>query len=331
MRVGHWLPVALTLSFVFAACATEKANDPATTAEEFFRRLAERDRSGMKELICQNIGEDSQDGPILLASLLEEAQALPAADKLQLEDFEAEEVFSNDRGSLVNVSGLLQGESSDTAMRIDDVLALRLLALDSAGQYGETLYRWCILDSMENISFDENPTLFEGLPLTVSLEPKSGARADGSLLQIRPDDVIFEFPESFQVEVTVRDVRGLAGFDFQITYDRSLLSPAGVEQEGFIFSAVREPQCRASFEDGLSTFQCVANDPPPCLGGPPGASGDGTLVTVSFQPKRLGETRLEFQNVKLVAEDPVPCDLSGVAVALPVASIGANVTVQFTP
>jgi general secretion pathway protein D len=123
--------------------------------------------------------------------------------------------------------------------------------------------------------------------------------------------------ESFSVNVVVDDVTNLGAFEFQLTYDPSVVELQDFKEGPFLGSSGRRVECLPPrSEEGSLDFTCVT------LGATPdGPTGSGVLATLTFQPVGAGTSSLHLKQVVL-ADPP--------ANRLPAQAEDASVTVGQT-
>jgi Cohesin domain len=128
---------------------------------------------------------------------------------------------------------------------------------------------------------------------------------------------------SFSVDVTVENAADVGAYDVLITYDSAVVGFISATNGPFLASTGREVFCAAPFIRPLTgtlqqlEFGCGTLGPAP----PPGASGVGTLATVSFQPLAVGVANLTL--------DPSLADVSGNT--LPAVAYGGQVNIADAP
>lgn len=104
-----------------------------------------------------------------------------------------------------------------------------------------------------------------------------------------------------QVDVTINvaNAKDLAGFQFVLTVDESMLKPLSVKQTTFLAQSGREIFCGdPTIEAAAVRFSCVTLRLTPA-----GVDGDGPVATVSLQPLHTGTATLELSHVELVHPD----------------------------
>lgn len=134
---------------------------------------------------------------------------------------------------------------------------------------------------------------------TLTVAPRAAAqeaklRLDVPSAQIRVGD------PAFAVEVAVDDVVNLGAFEFDLTYDSSVLEFVGVDVGPFLGSSGRNVRCLdPRVHPGYVRFVCVT------LGATParGADGSGVLATVTLAPTGPGTSPLHFDSAILVQPD----------------------------
>jgi hypothetical protein len=124
----------------------------------------------------------------------------------------------------------------------------------------------------------------------------SQAAAQGASVHIEtPSTPVATNEGPLTVSVVVEDVTNLGAFEFDLTYDPSVLRFEDVQVGSFLGSSGREVQCLdpRSTESSMR-FACVT------LGSTPaGPDGSGVLATVSFEPVGAGSSPLHFTGLTL--------------------------------
>ena len=101
---------------------------------------------------------------------------------------------------------------------------------------------------------------------------------------------------AFTVDLTAENVTNLAGFQTNLVYDPAIVSVSGVSVAAFLGSTGRTVAPVGPTIDNLAgkvTFGAFS------FGSQPGASGAGTLATITFLPKSVGATALRLQATTL--------------------------------
>lgn len=118
------------------------------------------------------------------------------------------------------------------------------------------------------------------------------------------DQPIKEGDPDINVNILASDVHNLAGFQFSLKYNPSVLKFVDVEGDPFLGSSGRPVNCPTKNDNaGLVQFICVTMAPPVSLGGKAGPEGSGTLAVVTFSPTGGGDSALELSDVKLVGAE----------------------------
>lgn len=104
--------------------------------------------------------------------------------------------------------------------------------------------------------------------------------------------------EPFTLTVVVEDVTNLGAFQFDLTYDPSVLTLVDVQEGPFLGSSGREVTCLPPrMAEGSLGLSCVT------LGATPdGPNGAGELATLLFQAVAAGTSPLQFE--RLILTDP---------------------------
>ena len=101
------------------------------------------------------------------------------------------------------------------------------------------------------------------------------------------------------VNIDVANAQNLAGFQFVLTVDESMLKPVSVKQTTFLAQSGREIFCGdPTIEAAAVRFACATLRLTPA-----GVDGSGTIATVTLQPLHSGTASLELSHVELVHPD----------------------------
>ncbi len=193
-------------------------------------------------------------------------------------------------------------------------------------------------------------TLFFLLSCSVSFIGQAklfrGQAVSGPAVSVSPSSVTTPVGQNFTINATVSGVGDLFGWEFQLGWNSTLLDALNVSEGSFL-------------KAGGSTFftytvnATAGNVIVDCTltGNIPGMSGDGTLGTMTFYAKSVGQCPLDLHDVILLDshEQSIPCQSVGgygyftspqvhdVAITqvtsspitvLPGAAVNVNVTVQ---
>lgn len=111
----------------------------------------------------------------------------------------------------------------------------------------------------------------------------------------------------FEVDVNVADVDNLGAYEFTMKFDPDVVEYVGVADQGWLGSTGRnqacfEPQGAAGQsavenvnENGAFKFGCSTNGLISAGQGKQGPDGSGTLATVAFKAKAVGQSDLTFE------------------------------------
>ncbi len=115
--------------------------------------------------------------------------------------------------------------------------------------------------------------------------------------------------ENFQVNISVSQVNDLAGWDFKLYYPNEILNATSITEGPFLQTAGATLFWIEEFTDDYNeTFgriwaACVLQ------GQGSGASGNGTLATVTFKPKSNGNATLNLDQTELIDSQMPPQDI----------------------
>ncbi len=121
------------------------------------------------------------------------------------------------------------------------------------------------------------------------------------------------------VNITIVSVSDLAGWDFKLYWLREKLNGTGIVEGSFLRQAGQTQFSLLNFTDNYNATHGLAWVSTVLLGPGPGASGNGTLASISFQAKNAGSTWLWLRETLLVdsAANLIPhTDANGVVYIL---------------
>jgi hypothetical protein len=131
-----------------------------------------------------------------------------------------------------------------------------------------------------------------GRVITSQAHEKATVRPDPLLLQI-------DVGSTGVVNIRVEDVIDLYGFEFQLTFDETLVEGVQV-QPGDFLSPDWILENTIDNDNGTIAYALCQQSPSEPQ------SGDGVLVTITWRGKALGTSPIHFDYVKLGAPGPVP-------------------------
>lgn len=122
---------------------------------------------------------------------------------------------------------------------------------------------------------------------------------DRATLSVDAPKSVSASADHVDVNINVANAKDLAGFQFVLTVDQSMLKPLSVKQTTFLAQSGREIFCGdPTIEAAAVRFSCVTLRLTPA-----GVDGDGPVATVSLQPLHSGTATLELSHVELVRPD----------------------------
>lgn len=115
-------------------------------------------------------------------------------------------------------------------------------------------------------------------------------------LSVDPPSTVKSVDETFTIDIKVTDVNDLYGWEFQLSYDGTLLNGTSVTEGTFLSSAGTTWFRKINFSDtlGLVWYTCTL------LGDTEGATGSGVLATITFKVVAEGSCTLDLHDTKLV-------------------------------
>ena len=163
--------------------------------------------------------------------------------------------------------------------------------------------------------------------------PTASAKDGGAQVYVQAptDSQIKAGGEDIQVTVLASGVSNLAGFQFSLQYNASVLEYKSLENGALLSGAPRgadiycsDPVTEHNGKTGVVRLNCVTTGPPVSLGGKHGADGSGSLAQATFSPIGGGDASLDLTDVILVAAE---VDATGVPVQMPASTQGAALNV----
>jgi hypothetical protein len=145
-------------------------------------------------------------------------------------------------------------------------------------------------------------------------------QTDAAVVQVAPrvSKVSTSSPE-VDVDINVKNVQNLGGFQFVLVVDPSLLRPVAFFKTAFLAQTNREVICDdPTIEEGAVRVACVT-----LRDEPPGVDGTGTIGTITLKPLSVGTSDLELSRVKLVHPDGSELASSNVNAELTIAGSGS--------
>ena len=126
---------------------------------------------------------------------------------------------------------------------------------------------------------------------------KVGALAPGTRIRLEPADLLVDLNETFVVQVMIEAAADLGGFQFDLTYDPSILQVQEAVVGDFLESTDRSavpvgPEVDNA--EGWAAFGAAS------FGSGPGPSGAGVLATITCIARGGGSTVLHLQEVQVL-------------------------------
>lgn len=140
------------------------------------------------------------------------------------------------------------------------------------------------------------------------------AGVNGSLpallhIEVTPAGPI-EVGEEFTADVRIEGVEHLAGFEVTLLFSEKPINFERVESPGVFLEEGSRPDLRCgqpAAGPGEAVLTCTTGGPAVCLGGPAGASGEGSLGRFVFRAEQPGVARITLAPGMLHLDDARPC------------------------
>ncbi len=122
-----------------------------------------------------------------------------------------------------------------------------------------------------------------------------------TVVKIDPASRSVDPGETFSVTVAIENVSDLGGFEFELTYDPSVVTATNVLLGPFLGSTGRSVgELGPTFGTGSLTYGAYS------WGANPGPDGDGVLATITLPAINTGASTLHLQNVAAAEPDGAP-------------------------
>lgn len=135
--------------------------------------------------------------------------------------------------------------------------------------------------------------------LTLTFIPIN-VKADPTTMYVDPQLSTAEIFHTFQLNISVSQVTDLAAWEFKLYYHNSFLNATQIQEGAFLKTAGSTAFFIQNFTDnynethGLIWAYCTL------LGQGPGATGSGTLATITFKAEQAGTTTLHLAETDLL-------------------------------
>lgn len=146
--------------------------------------------------------------------------------------------------------------------------------------------------------------------------PLAEAESPDPIVRLAPASVQVNAGETVQITVEIEDIANLGAFQFDLTYDPTIVAVESITLGDFPDSTGRNVNpLGPRIEAGKAVYGAFS------FGDAAGPAGSGTLAIITLKALAGGETPLGLQNVQVV-------DVSGTRI--PISTAGATVTVSGT-
>lgn len=135
------------------------------------------------------------------------------------------------------------------------------------------------------------------LIVTLVSVPQVSASAPETRMRLEPTDLVVSLHESFAVQVMIEEANDLGAFQFDLTYDPSILQVEEATLGDFLGSTGRSMVPVGPEVDnakGRVTFGAIS------FGSGPGPSGVGVLATIAFVAQGEGSSAVELREVQIL-------------------------------
>ncbi|MGA3191948.1 MAG: cohesin domain-containing protein [Candidatus Bathyarchaeia archaeon] len=144
------------------------------------------------------------------------------------------------------------------------------------------------------------------LALFVGIYPL-GKATPGTVVAVDPTASTVKLGQTFGININITDVTGLLGFDFQLSYDATVLKLVDIQQGSFLKSVGSTLVINLT-TNGVIWLAVAVYSPQPLSS----ANGSGVLATATFKAVAAGESLLDLYSkdpytpdeVKLVSDPP---------------------------
>jgi len=147
-----------------------------------------------------------------------------------------------------------------------------------------------------------------------------------TVVYVQPPGTAVNLGKEFEVYINVRNVSGLQGFDFRLSYESEFLDCLSVEEGDFLSAFGPTFVCKKDIFEGFAGVQgwvwfAVV------IYGSGFADGEGTLAVITFNATAIGETVLDLYSDPPYESDKVKLTTCG-AVSIPNEALDGYVTIH---
>ena len=137
---------------------------------------------------------------------------------------------------------------------------------------------------------------------------QTASAASAATVGVSPSTVTAVLGQNFSINITISGVSNLYGWELRLNWTATLLGAVDVAQGPFLNSSGSTFfSWDVNVTEGRMVMDCTL------LGNVAGVSGGGTLATVTFNVKNVGESALNLYDVVLLdsLEISIPCQATG--------------------
>ena len=164
------------------------------------------------------------------------------------------------------------------------------------------------------------------LMLTVFIS-SGNVKASTPTMYVAPQISTVEIHTTFQINVSVSQVTDLAAWEFKLYYPNKYLNATQIQEGSFLKTAGQTSFFVKEFTDNYNETHGVIWAFCTLIGQGPGATGNGTLATVTFKAKFVGTAVLKLAETDMLDSQMPPNHISHVTKDGTVNIIGHDIAV----
>jgi len=125
----------------------------------------------------------------------------------------------------------------------------------------------------------------------------------GTTIYVDPETITRVVDQNFTIDINIFNVTDLYGWEFKLIWNATMLNVTDVTEGPFLMlGGDTFFTYKINETEGFMIVDCTL------LGDVPGVSGDGTLATIEFYAKNLGECTLDLYDTTLVSSNEQPIE-----------------------
>ena len=119
-------------------------------------------------------------------------------------------------------------------------------------------------------------------------------------IEISPGASTVSAGDPLSLDITINDVADIYAFEFDLSFDPSILSAIGITEGPFLAAGGATSFLPGSIDNALGTVSMTGDS---LLGPIPGVTGSGTLATIDFIALAVGTSPVDLSGIVVLDSD----------------------------